>query len=267
MHSAQVLFPGLTGYGNYESTSVPRTGVSRLPLDGSIRFVRSLGIPHVDIVSVECAYGSTYLPRRVGYAILTRDRRKLSAALKRCESKRLSKKPRPHSDLLLCIREASRAAHRERDAASDAYSVGRHILAGNARQRKTRWYTLKDRGIVAAHKQGLLRYVGASPQGMALYEYGEGGMYCFHSTLHPSGAERTQVEGHPETLLVPAKDKAKCVSLARVEVTLFTLSAETTGYERSSAPRVAREGRVPQCWACGECGHTARECEESDIEW
>jgi len=41
----------------------------------------------VDIVSVECAYGSTYFPRRVGYAIPSRDKRKVTAALKRCESK------------------------------------------------------------------------------------------------------------------------------------------------------------------------------------
>jgi hypothetical protein len=260
-------FPGLTSYGNYESANMPRKGVSRLPLDGSIRIAKSLGIPYVDIVSVECAYGSTYLPRRVGYAIPSRDKRKLTAAFKRCESKRILRKPQPHPDLLLCIREASRAAHRERDAASDAYNSGRHILAGNARQRKNHWYALKDRGIVAAHKQGLLRYIGASPQGMAVYEYADGGMSCFHSTLHPAGSERTPVEGHPETLLVPAKDKVKGVSLARVEVTLTALSPDTTGYERSSAPRVAREERVPQCWKCGEYGHTARECEESDMEW
>ncbi len=265
MPSAQELFPGLSDYGNYKSDSVPRKGVSRLALDGSIRIAKSLGIPHVDIVSVECAYGSTFLPRRVGYAIPSREKRKLTVALKRCVSKRISRKPQPHPDLLLCIREASRAAHRERDAASDAYNEGRHILAGNARLRKNKWYALKDRGIVAAHKQGLLRYIGASPQGMAVYEYGDGGMSCFHSTLHPVGAERTPVEGHPETLLVPAKDKVRGVSLARVETTLSALPADTTGYERSSAPRVAREERVVQCWKCGEYGHTARECEELDM--
>jgi hypothetical protein len=265
MPNAQELFPDLTGYGNYESANVPRKGVSRLPLDGSIRIAKSLGIPYVDIVSVECAYGSTYLPRRVGYAIPSRDKRKLTATLKRCESRRIPRKPQPHPDLLLCIREVSRAAHRERDAASNAYNEGRHILAGNARQRKNKWYALKDRGIVAAHKQGLLRYIGASPQGMTVYEYADGGMSCFHSTLHPAAPERTPVEGHPEALLVPAKDKLKGVSLARVEATLSSLLADTTGYERSSAPHVAREERVSQCWACGEYGHTARDCDESDI--
>lgn len=266
MPNAQELFPGLTSYNNYEDDKVPLKGIHRLPLDGSIRKVKSLGIPYVDIVSVECAYGNTYLPRRVGYAIPSRDKRKVTAALKRCESKRVSRKPQPHPDVLLCIREASRAAHRERDAARDAYNEGRHILAGNARQRKNQWYALKDKGIVAAYKLGLLRYIGASPEGMAVYEYADGGMSCFHSTLHPAGAERTPVDGHPETLFVQAKDKLVGVSLARVEATLSALSSDTTGYERSAAPRVARVEHVPQCWTCGEYGHTARECDESDVE-
>ncbi len=266
MPDAQELFPDLTNYDNYEADNLPPKGVHRLPLDGPIRTVKKLGIPYVEIVSVECAYGNTYLPRRVGYAIPGRYKRKLAAALERCQSKKVSRTPLPHPDLLLCIREASRAAHRERDAGSAAYGAGRHTLAGNAKQRKEGWYALKDRGIIAAHKQGLVRYVGASPQGMAVYEYGEGGMTCFHSTLHPAGAERIPIEGHPEALLVPAKDKVKGVSLARVEATLSALSSDTTGYVRSAAPRVARVEHVPQCWACGEYGHTARECDESDME-
>lgn len=267
MLNAKEVFPGLSPYGNYESANVPPKGVSRLPLDGSIRIAKSLGIPWVEIVSVECAYGNTYLPRRVGYGIPSRDKRKLTAALKRCESTRVSRTPQPHPELLLCIREASRAAHRERDTARDAYNSGRHILAGNARQRKNKWYGLKDRGIVAAHKQGLVRYIGASPQGMAVYEFADGGTSCFHSTLHPAGAERTQVEGHPETLLVPAKNKVKGVSLARVEVTLSALPADTTGFERSAAPHVSQEARIPRCWKCGEYGHIASECDEPDMEW
>jgi hypothetical protein len=264
MPNSQVLFPGLSPYGNYESNRVPPKGVSRIPLDGSIRIVKSLGIPYVDIVSVECAYGSTYLPRRVGYAIPSQDKRKLTAALKRSESNRISRKPQPHPDLLLCIREASRAAHRWRDASREYYSTGRHDLAVKARKCKDKWYGLKDRGIVAAHKQSLVRYIGASPQCMAVYEYGDGGMSCYHSTLHPAGAERTPVEGHPESLFVPAKDKAKGISIARVEATLSALPPDTTGYERSSAPHVVRVERLPQCWTCGEFGHTARECDDSD---
>ncbi|HKO17536.1 MAG TPA: hypothetical protein VJU82_01490, partial [Acidobacteriaceae bacterium] len=134
----------------------------------------------------------------------------------------------------------------------------RHTLAGNARRRKEKWYRLKDRGIMTAHKQGLVEYVGASPQGMAVYEYGDGGMACFHSTLHPAGTERTRVPDHPETLLVQAKNKVRGVSLRRVEVTLEALSADTSGYERSASPRIARA--APTCWECGAQGHIAREC-------
>ncbi|MFP5229451.1 MAG: hypothetical protein ACLGXA_17710 [Acidobacteriota bacterium] len=258
MPDAQGLFPGLTAYGNYENGSLPTKGIYRIPLDVSIRKVKSLGIPYAEIVSVELAYGTTYLPRRVGYAVPSRYRRKFNAALKRSGSKRATRVPQPHPDLLLCIREASRAAHRERDAATEAYSCGRHTLAGNAKQRKNNWYELKDRGIVAAHKQGLVRYIGASPQGMAVYEYGGGGMSCFHSTLHPAGAERTLVEGHPETLLVTAKDKEKGISLVRVEVTLSGLLPDTSGYDRIAAPRIAKP--APECWTCGELGHVAADC-------
>ena len=49
---------------------------------------------------------------------------------------------------------------------------------------------------------GTLRYAGSTPQGMAVYEYGDGGMSCLHSTLHPVGVERSPVECHPETLFV-----------------------------------------------------------------
>lgn len=264
MTSIQELFPGLSSYHNYESDNVPRKGVHRIPVDGSIRIAKRLCIPYVDIVSVECAYGSTYLPRRVGYAIPQRCKRKLNAALIRSQSMRKLRIHHPHPDLLLCIREASRAAHRERDAASDAYNQGRYILAGNARKRKNKWYALKERGIAAAHEAGLVCYVGSSPQGMAVYEYGEGGMSCFHSTLHPVDADRTQVEGHPETLLVGAKDKAKGISLARVAFTLSGLSANTSGYERSAAPRIAR--REPVCWTCGEAGHVASDCLNDDTD-
>jgi len=87
-------------------------------------------------------------------------------------------------------------------------------------------------------------------------------MSCFHSTLHPVASERTLVERHPETLYVEAKDKAKGISLARVEVTLLALSPDTTGYERTAAPRV--EKPEPVCWTCGEPGHVAADCPNQD---
>lgn len=265
--STAAPFAGLSCHGNYctyhpderQIRPLPR-GMTRLPLDGTIRLIRKLGIPVVDVVAVENGYGNHWFARRVGYAIRNRDLKRLHRHQQKQEDARERKQPRPHPDLLLCIREASRAAHRERDAAQEAYQRGRHRLAGNARRRKEQWYCLKDRGIVAAHTKGLLHYVGTSPQGMAVYEYGDGGMACFHSTLHPAGSERKPVPNHPETLLVEAKDKVRGVSQRRVEITLDSLPSDLNGYERSAQPRIERAPRV--CYACGEEGHVARNCPE-----
>lgn len=263
--STASLFPGLTIYGNYDAAQELPCGVCKIELDGTIRTVKSLGIPFVEIVLVENAYGWHYFPRRVGYAISDSDKRRMEQALYDRAEKLAEKTPSPHPDLLLCIREASRAAHRERDAAQRAYLCGRHKLAGNARQRKNRWYALKDRGIVAAHKQGLVHYVGASPQGMAVYEYGEGGMACFHSTLHPVGVGRMLVPDHPETLLVAAKDKVRGVSLRRVEITLDSLPFDLSDYERCAPPRISRA--VVTCHRCGDEGHIACDCPNFDDDW
>jgi hypothetical protein len=228
-----------------------------------IRVIRRLGIRFVDAVRDGFSVGrSMNYPVRVGYAILAEDQEKVAHALTEWRQRREARKPKPHPDLLFCIREASRAAHRERDAVQKAYQQERRTLAGNARQRKEDWYRLSERGIVAAHRQGLLRYAGASPQGMAVYEYGEGGMACFHSTLHPAGTERTPVPDHPETLLVEAKEKVRGVSLQRVEVTLDILPSDLSGYERSETPRIERQ--QPTCFNCGEKGHIARRCPERE---
>jgi hypothetical protein len=41
-------------------------------------------------------------------------------------------------------------------------------LASYAKKQKVEMYRLKEKGIISAHKSGLFRYVGASPQGMAV---------------------------------------------------------------------------------------------------
>ncbi len=265
MSAPAPIFRGLNPYGSYDAAQKLPRGVCTISLDGTIRLVKRLGIPFARITRLEWAYGNHYFPRLVGYAIRNRDKRRLERALDGRDEKQTARTPAPHPDLLLCIREASRAAHRERDSAQGAYLCGCHTLAGNARKRKDAWYRMKERGIVAAHNQGLLRYVGVSPQGMAVYEYGEGGMACFHSTLHPAGVERTPVPDHPETLLVEAKDKVRGVSLRRVEMTLSALPGDFSGYERSTAPRIERP--KPICHECGEEGHIARHCPNSDHDW
>jgi hypothetical protein len=161
-------------------------------------------------------------------------------------------------DVLDATREASRSAHRWRDRASDAWDSGRRAYAATCSANKSHWYTLKEQGILALHKAGTLRYAGSTPQGMAVYEYGDGGMSCLHSTLHPRGVERTPIEGHPETLFVPAKKQQ--LKLRDVEITLQGFPYDTLDYERSAAPRVARVAEPPTCYRCGSTGHIAREC-------
>ncbi len=53
--------------------------------------------------------------------------------------------------------------------------------------------------MVEAHRLGLLRYLGQSPQGMAVYAYGDHANACFHSCLHLSDAERTPIARRPIT--------------------------------------------------------------------
>ena len=169
--------------------------------------------------------------------------------------------------LIDAIREASRSAHRWRDRASERWNGNSRRSAGTASQTKRHWYDLKDKGVVAAYEQGLLRYAGQTSQGLAVYEYGSGGMSCFHSTLHPAGAERPLVDGHPEILTVPAKDQEH--RLADVEHTLSSLpEIDSQKYSRSAAPEMRRERpQGPQCWKCGEYGHLARECPAPDGGW
>jgi hypothetical protein len=170
--------------------------------------------------------------------------------------------------LIDAIREISRSAHRWRDAAQAQYQAGNHGLAGHSKREKERLYGLKERGIAAAYKEGLLRYAGASPQGMGVYEYGEGGKSCFHSCLHPAGVERKPVAGHPEVLEVTAKPQEH--AMADADFTLSALPEPGNEFERTAPPRKPRAQRAVVCYACGEEGHIAGECperEDEDCDW
>ena len=199
-------FPNLNKYGNYSHGTQLPTGVIRVPCDGTVRRIKKAGIPFVEIVEVVNVYGHHYAPNISAYAIHESD-------ISKIEPKKERKLPRPHQDLVLCIREASRAAHRERDMAQLHYQTGLHDAASSARYKKEAWYNRKERGIVAAHKTGLFKYIGKTAQNRGVYEYGEGGRSCFHSTLHPIGTEQKLIEGHPEILIVEAKSQSQgCIT-------------------------------------------------------
>lgn len=252
-------FPDLSAHGNYEQGKVPRSCVE-ISLDGSIRIIKRLGIPYVDVICVTNGYGNHFFPKRVGYAVPAEYHEQILQEAHEAKVRRKRKRnPQPHPDILLCTREISRAAHRERDAAQRAYRQGRHENAAKHRKMKEYYYSLKDRGLVHCHARGLLSYVGASPQDLAVYE---GAGVCLHSTLHPTGAERPNVEGHPETLFVAAREKARGISTRRIVITLESLpEPDSAAYERTAPPRIERTaGHEPLCWECGESGHIRAEC-------
>ena len=153
-------------------------------------------------------------------------------------------------------REMSRSAHRWRDRAAAYYDDERHKLARRAKLKKEECYQLKERGIIAMHRAGDLRYIGASPQGMAVYAYGDHNLACLHSCLHPAGVERVPVPNHPEVLLVPGKKQL--IRICDAAATLSALPESRDDYERSAAPRIARPKII--CYECGGEGHIARHC-------
>ena len=158
--------------------------------------------------------------------------------------------------VLDATREMSRSAHRWRDRAQQYYVGDRHGWAKLSKRKKEDCYALKERGIVAMHRSSIVRDLGTSPQGMAVYSYADGDLMFMHSCLHPEGAERTPVLDHPEVLLVPAKQQR--IRICDATSVLSALPNSTEGYMRSAPPRIARS--QPSCYECGCVGHIARYC-------
>lgn len=75
-------------------------------------------------------------------------------------------------DTLRATREASRSAHRWRDGAAGQYRSVNYPFASHAKERKEYMYQMKHAGIMSLHRSGLLPYIGALLQGMAVTSTG-----------------------------------------------------------------------------------------------
>lgn len=135
-------------------------------------------------------------------------------------------------DLLAAIFTVNRTAKRYRDKAAAHYNAAQYGFATAARETKEHLYSLKDRGMVCAYRQGLLRATGTHGP----LTYYEGGGYRFHSLLRPSGVDLPALSD--ETIQVEAKPKGKREArLKDAEYTLKQLPAlDTQGFVRQSFP-------------------------------
>jgi hypothetical protein len=144
------------------------------------------------------------------------------------------------------------------DRANDGWGSGNRPLAVKCRLNEIDFLGLKERGMIALHKERKLRYVGATPEGMAVYENPENEKQYLHSRLHPESAKQLPVVGHPEVLLMPSKAQNNRGHQAKH--VLRSLPAHAIGYIRSNLPAHIRERESSTCWLCGELGHPASDC-------
>jgi hypothetical protein len=167
-------------------------------------------------------------------------------------------RPAQGVDLLQAVFAVNRSAKRYRDAATKHYSRRPHGFAQHCKQVKLDLYELKDHGIVAACKEGRLRYDGQNG-GYALYR-GEG--YCFHSLLVPEEAE-VPTGNADELITIEAKPrKSGDARLRDAEHTLESLSVGLDGFRYLQHPQHERSvahGRF--------CVFTGEEEDDEDDGW
>ena len=136
-------------------------------------------------------------------------------------------------DLLLAIFTVNRTAKRYRDKAAGHYSDRQHGFEKDARERKEALYVLKDAGMVAAHRAGLIFATGT--HGPLCYYEGHG--YRFHSLLWPVGVELPVIGEGPVEVEAKPKGSREC-RLVDAEATLAGLPTGTAGF----APPLPGEG-------------------------
>jgi len=165
----------------------------------------------------------------------------------------------PKVSLVDAVQAAGRSAHHWQERANHAWQLGNsQCRAARCTYRSIELNGLKERGIMALHRQGKLRYMGASALGMGLYEFIERPEEFLHSRLHPVGAKQRRLPFRTEVTSMSNGARECGGEFARR--LLITLPKDLTGYVRSHVPAHIRERDSSSCWICGVLGHPAPDC-------
>jgi hypothetical protein len=172
-------------------------------------------------------------------------------------------------DLLAAVFTVNRAAKRQRDLAQKYYQQNMHGFAGSSKNRKRKYYDLKDMGIMAAHQAG--RLVCTFRHGGLYLWQGEG--YSFHSTLKPKSLDVPELplqEGEAylfvEAKPMGSKEPRLRDAIQKLETLQGYPEPDAALYERAPSPEHNRQPRSITCWNCGLTGHVASECPEEESE-
>lgn len=173
------------------------------------------------------------------------------------QARRRPQDPKP-CDLLAAIFAVNRATKRWRDASQNYYRSGMKALASNAKRKKESLYNLKDRGICNALQAGRITAIERHA-GLCLYE---GAGYRFHSTLVPKGAELPERDADRPILIEAKPQGSREPRQMDAIATLEDLSIDYSLFDIITMPTPAR--RAVTCWNCGEEGHLARDCDDTE---